>query len=103
MREASSHPSHAQQASPGGADNARLADSAMEESKDEPTRESESAVKTKRVFDRRNALVKDGYYICNTCKEPVCKATKKTNRNLFQFFSIGAHKDCKEQPFLKPK
>ena len=65
-----------------GADDAGLADSAMEESKDEPTRESESAVKTKRVFDRRNALVKDGYYICNTCKEPVCKATEAKHRYL---------------------
>ena len=84
MREVSctSHPSHVQQASPGGTDDAGLADSAMEESKDEPTRESESEVKTKRVFDRRNALVKDGYYICNTCKEPVCKATEAKHRYL---------------------
>ena len=70
-----SHPSQAQQASPGGADDAGLAGSAMEESNDEPTRESESAVKTKRVFNRRNAAVENGNYVCNTCKLPVCKAT----------------------------
>ena len=70
---ASSHPSHVQQASPGGTDDAGLADSAMEESKDKPTRESESEVKTKRVFDRRNALVKDGNYVCSVCSKQVLK------------------------------
>ena len=75
MREVSctSHPSHVQQVSPGGTDDAGLADSAMEESKDKPTRESESEVKTKRVFDRRNALVKDGNYVCSVCRKPVRK------------------------------
>ena len=96
MREVSctSHPSQAQQASPGGTDDAGLADSAMEESKNKPTRESESEVKTKRVIDRKKAVVENGYYICFTCDEPVCKATTKTNRNLLRYFTRVAHADC---------
>ena len=86
-----------------GADDAGLADSAMEESKDEPTRESESAVKTKRVFDRKKAAVENGYYVCNTCKEPVCRANDR-HRNLSRAFTSGAHKNCiNEPPYLKPK
>ena len=68
-----SHLSQAQQASPGGADDAGLAGSAMEGSNDEPTRESESAVKTKRVFNRRNAAVENGNYVCSVCSGPIRK------------------------------
>ena len=72
-----------------------LEDQAMEECKDEPAQETDKRVepaayskqvfnistevrhedtKTKREFDRENAVVKDGYYICNKCDQPVCLA-----------------------------
>ena len=71
-------------------------DTEMDESEPDTTAE-------KRVFDRKNAEVKDGFYLCNTCNEPVCKANVDKHRNLSQLFSRGAHKNCDIQPFLKPK
>ena len=83
----SAHPSQASIAE----DTARE-DQVMEESKDEPAQETDKRVKpaayskqvfkisrpedtkTKREFDRENAVVKDGYYICNKCDQPVCLA-----------------------------
>ena len=72
------------------------ADTEMNESEPDTTAE-------KRVFDRKNAEVKDGFYLCNTCNEPVCKATLKESRWLSQRFLTGSHKNCDIQPFLKPK
>ena len=112
----SAHPSQASIA-----EDTALEDQVMEESKDEPAQETDKRVepaayskqvfnisrpedtKTKREFDRENAVVKDGYYICNKCGERVCVATEETDRNLYQYFSRGAHKDCNEPPYLKQK
>ena len=83
----SAHPSQASIA-----EDTALEDQVMEESKDEPAQETDKRVKpaayskqvfnisrpedtkTKREFDRENAVVKDGYYICNKCDQPVCLA-----------------------------
>ena len=55
-------------------------DTEMDESEPDTTAE-------KRVFDWKNAEVKDGFYLCNTCDKPVCKATLKEGRAMSQFFS----------------
>ena len=59
-------------------------DTEMDESEPDTTAE-------KRVFDRKNAEVKDGFYLCNTCDKPVCKATLKESRCISGFFIKGAH------------
>ena len=90
----SSHPSQFEEANSGIAEDIVLEDQAMEESKDEPAQETDKRVepasklnqlfkistevrpedtKTKREFDRKNAVVKDGYYICNICLRPLTK------------------------------
>ena len=117
----SSHSSQFELANPIIAEDTAREDQVMEESKDEPAQETDKRVepaayskqvfnisrpedtKTKREFDRENAVVKDGYYICNKCGERVCVATEETDRNLYQYFSRGAHKDCNEPPYLKQK
>ena len=92
----SAHPSQFEEANSGIAEDIVLEDQAMEESKDEPAQETDKRVeqasklkqlfkistevrpedtKTKREFGRENAVVEDGYYICNKCDKPVCKAT----------------------------
>ena len=86
----SAHPSQASIA-----EDTALEDQVMEESKDEPAQETDKRVKpaayskqvfkistevrpedtkTKREFDRKNAAVEDGNYICNKCDQPVCLA-----------------------------
>ena len=82
----SPHPSQREEANSGIADDVALDDQAMEESKDEPAQEIDKReepaselkkvfniskevrpedTKTKREFDRENAAVEDGYYICS--------------------------------------
>ena len=120
----SSHSSQFELANTGITEDITLEDQAMEEGKDEPAQETDKRVepaselkqvfnistevrpndtKTKREFNRQNAVVKDGNYICNACGEPVCKATEETDRNLYQYFSKGAHRGCNEWPYLKQK
>ena len=120
----SDHPSQFEEANSGIDEDIALEDQAMEESKDEPAQATGKRVepaselkkvfdiskearpedtKTKREFDRENAVVKDGYYICNKCGEPVCLATVDPHRNMSQFFSKGAHKGCNDWPYLKQK
>ena len=88
----SSHSSQFELANPIIAEDTAREDQVMEESKDEPAQETDKRVKpaayskqvfnisrpedtkTKREFDRENAVVKDGYYICNKCDQPVCLA-----------------------------
>ena len=90
----SDHPSQFEEANSGIDEDIALEDQAMEESKDEPAQETDKRVepasklnqlfkisrevrpedtKTKREFDRENAVVKDGYYICNICLRPLTK------------------------------
>ena len=52
------------------------------------------------MFDRENAVVEDGKFICNKCKRPVCSSERV---NLAQYYRKGAHKDCDEWPYLKQK
>ena len=90
----SSHSSQFELANPIIAEDTAREDQVMEESKDEPAQETDKRVepaayskqvfnistevrpedtKTKREFDRENAVVKDGYYICNICLRPLTK------------------------------
>ena len=64
---------------------------------------TEESANEKRVFDRKNAEVRNGWYVCNTCKGPVCEATEKASRWLHKYYSKGRHKNCNKPPFLKPK
>ena len=101
----SSHSSQFELANPIIAEDTALEDQVMEESKDEPAQETDKRVelaahskqvfnisrpedtKTKREFDRENAVVKDGYYICNICLRPLIKD------HLSQQFN-RAHRAC---------
>ena len=104
----SSHSSQFELANPIIAEDTALEDQVMEESKDEPAQETDKRVKpaayskqvfkisrpedtkTKREFDRENAVVKDGYYICNICLRPL------TKDNLSRQFRT-THTNCYEQ------
>ena len=108
----SAHSSQAELASLGYADDDTHEVEDVEESKDEPAANMKRVFNTtrevrpkaeKRVFDRENAVVEDGKFICNKCKRPVCSVTQGTNRNLYQYFTKGAHKDCDKWPYLKQK
>ena len=104
----SDHPSQFEEANSGIDEDIALEDQAMEESKDESAQATDKRVvpaselqkvfdiskearpedtKTKREFDRENAVVKDGYYICNICLRPLIKD------HLSQQFS-RAHRTC---------
>ena len=119
----SDHPSQFEEANSGIDEDIALEDQAMEESKDEPAQATGKRVepaselkkvfdiskearpedtKTKRVIDRENAAVEDGYFICNTCRKPVCLVTK-AKRNLLRYFTRKAHADCNKWPYLKQK
>ena len=101
----STHSSQFELANPIIAVDTALEDQAMKECKDEPAQETDKRVepaayskqvfnisrpedtKTKREFDRENAVVKDGYYICNICLRPLIKD------HLSQQFN-RAHRSC---------
>ena len=81
----------------------------MEEAKDEAIAEdatAEEATKDTTVEKRKRrekivtkgALVRDGYYICNSCDKPVCLENDK-HRNIARAFRLFGHKNC--VPVLK--
>ena len=90
----SDHPSQFEEPNSSIAEDIVFEDQTMEESKDEPAQATGKRVepaselkkvfdiskearpedtKTKREFDRENAVVKDGNYICNICLRPLTK------------------------------
>ena len=44
----------------------------------------------------KGALVRDGFYICNSCDKPVCR---RDHRHIARSFQTQNHKNCK--PVLK--
>ena len=81
----------------------------MEEAKDEATAEdataedatAEEATKDTTVEKRKRrekivtkgALVRDGYYICNSCDKPVCRL----HNHIARAFQRKVHKNCKPE------
>ena len=82
----------------------------MEEAKDEAiadqaTAEEETKDTTVEKVEKRKrrvkivtagALVRDGWYICDSCDKPVCPENDN-HRNITRSFRLFRHKNCKPE------
>ena len=72
-----------------------MEDATMEEATKDTTVEKR---KRREKIVTKGALVRDGYYICNSCDKPVCLENDK-HRNIARAFRLFGHKNC--VPVLK--
>ena len=68
---------------------------AEEATKDTTVEKVEKCKRRDKIFTK-GALVRDGFYICNSCDKPVCR---RDHRHIARSFQTQNHKNCK--PVLK--